>query len=75
MNPQEIAVATGVTMSIVQIIKMTIPELPVRFHPIMSVVFGALVGFAYKADPMTCLMIGLIASGTYSGVKAVIKNE
>lgn len=71
----EFGLAMGVAMSLTELIKITFPTIQKRFVPLSSVLVGAVMGYLYKFDPMTCLLIGLSASGLYSGVKTAIKNE
>lgn len=71
----EFGLAMGVAMSLTELIKITFPNIQKRFIPLASLLVGAAMGYLYKFDPMTCLLIGLSASGLYSGVKTAIKNE
>ena len=72
---ENFGIAVGVAMSVTQLIKQVVPELQPRFYPLISLFIGGLMGYLYKLGPATCLIIGLTASGVYSGVKAVVKKE
>lgn len=66
--------AAAIVLALVQLIKTA--GLPSRFAPILSIALG--VGFAYLGGGawqdivMNGLVIGLTASGAWSGTKAVI---
>ncbi len=77
MNTQsgDFAIATGVALSVTELVKQVIPELQPRFYPLISLAVGLVMGYMFKFDPVTCVIIGLTASGTYSGAKALVKNE
>lgn len=76
MNTQsgDFAIATGVALSVTELVKQVIPELQPRFYPLISLSVGVVMGYMFKFDPITCIIVGLTASGTYSGAKAIIKN-
>ncbi|AEH46803.1 hypothetical protein [Parageobacillus thermoglucosidasius] len=53
--------------------------LPARYSPFVSVIFGLLFGIFYVADTMkegivVGLMLGLAASGLYSGTKNMVEK-
>ena len=78
INATEFGLAMGVAMSLTELVKVTFPVLQKeqkRFVPILSVVIGAVMGYFFKFNPITCLIVGLTASGLYSGIKTGIKNE
>ncbi len=77
MNTQsgDFAIATGVALSVTELVKQVMPELQPRFYPLISLAVGLVMGYMFKFDPVTCVIIGLTASGTYSGAKALVKNE
>jgi len=77
MNTQsgDFAIATGVALSVTELVKQVIPELQPRFYPLISLAVGLVMGYMFKFDPVTCVIIGLTASGTYSGAKALVKNK
>ena len=65
-----------IIVSLVQVIKMTMPKLDNRFAPILSIAMGIIVAFLLKhntADLTSVILegvlYGLSASGLYSGVK------
>lgn len=77
-NATEFGLAMGVAMSLTELAKATFPTLSddhKRFVPVISVAIGGLMGYLFKFDAITCLLVGLSASGLYSGVKTGIKNE
>lgn len=78
INATEFGLAMGVAMSLTELAKATFPTLGddhKRFVPVISVVIGGIMGYLFKFDAITCLLVGLSASGLYSGVKTGIKNE
>ena len=71
----DFGIAVGVAMSVTELVKQVIPELQPRFYPVISLIVGVGMGYLFKLDAVTCVIVGLTASGAYSGVKAVVKNE
>lgn len=63
--------AVAIVISLVQLVKMTIPELPHRFYPLISVVAGVTLGLVSGIEPVNSLLIGLSAGGLYSGYRTV----
>ncbi|MBE1554711.1 hypothetical protein H4683_001789 [Filibacter limicola] len=66
-------------IGMVQLLKLY--GMPKRLLPIVALVFGVVGGIIYvyphdiKAGTLVGLMMGLSASGLYSGGKAVVKSE
>lgn len=78
MNATEFGLAMGVAMSLTELVKVTFPIFQKdqkRFVPLIAVTIGAIMGYFFKFDAITCLIVGLSASGLYSSVKTGIKNE
>jgi len=70
----DFGIAVGVAMSVTELVKQVIPELQPRFYPLISLFVGAGMGYMFKLDAVTCVIVGLTASGVYSGAKALVKN-
>lgn len=67
---KEILLFSGVTTSLIQIIKMAIEDyIPSKFFPLLSVILGFVLGFIAGLPWMASLMIGLAASGAYDFTK------
>lgn len=67
MTEYSIEIAVAMVVALTQVIKMT--GFPSRFLPLLTVVLGSLLAAYLKLDPMNGLIIGLTATGLYSGVK------
>lgn len=59
-------------IAIVEIIKKTIPEYPVRFIPLTTLVISIVGGYIIGVQPLDSVIVGLTASGIYSQVKTTI---
>ena len=64
-----------IVVGFVQVLKVS--GVPSRWAPLLSVVLGVLgatvlIGGALRADILQGLMVGLTASGVFSGVKALL---
>jgi hypothetical protein len=66
-------------IGIVELLKMY--GMPKRFLPVVAIIFGIVGGIVYiypydvKAGILIGLMMGLSASGLYSGSKAVVEKS
>lgn len=65
----ELAIYIGLTTALVELIKRL--GLNSRFAPVLSLLIGLGFAFYAKADLVSGLVIGLSASGLYSGQKAM----
>ena len=74
----DIAFITGIVVAISELLKLT--KINPKFLPIINLALGLIFGFVYVApeDPKTAVMAGLIigltASGVYSGSKNVMEG-
>lgn len=59
-------------IAIVEIIKKTIPEYPVRFIPLTTLVISIVGGYIIGVQPLDSVIVGLTASGIYSQVKTTL---
>lgn len=68
--------AIPVTIGIVQVLKLLIPDS--KYAPVVALAIGiglmALTGIAWQAFIVQGLIVGLAASGLYSGTKSVLSN-
>lgn len=73
----EIMVVVPVVIGLVQIVKNI--GLPSRFAPLTSIALGIgalmLDGVVWQAAVVQGIIVGLVASGLFSGSKALLSNE
>lgn len=75
-------VLVPVVLAIVELIKLTFPTLPSRFYALLSTTVGVLVVVLYawslgsfdSSVWFAAVLVGLSASGLYSGVKSISGN-
>ena len=76
MEPVFFSTFVAITIGLVEAIKRTAPSLE-KFAPIYALVFGVLLSFSQGwtvESGLTGLVVGLSASGLYSGTKNLIKK-
>lgn len=80
-----LVVSVPIILALVQLVRTTFPAVPANFLPMLSIAFGIGLSFIASAaeiagtDPnasaasllLSGLIVGLSASGLYSGAKAV----
>lgn len=65
-----------ITIVIVEVIKRTqFVKDPSRWMPLLSMVIGGVLGYAYGFDLISMVMIGGSASGVYDLVKKTVRNK
>lgn len=71
-----IALYSGITIAVVQVIKMALDKyVPDRFYPLISVLIGLALGIFVAQWPfLLALIVGLVASGTYDLGKHTAKG-
>ncbi len=69
-----IALYIGLTMSLTQLIKSVLDMIPPRIIPVISLIIGICFALYSKMDIVSGLIIGLSASGLYSGVKTIAQK-
>lgn len=70
------AILIPVTIGLVQVFKTI--GIPSRFAPLVSIILGIALycidGFNVKTDLLAGIIVGLSASGLYSGVKTTVQS-
>jgi hypothetical protein len=69
METEPVMLLSTLVIAIVEIIKKTFPEYPVRFIPLSTLVISVVGGYIIGVQPLDSVIVGLTASGIYSQVK------